>query len=141
MSIQSVAYSSGGIVGAFTAWGVFADSAPGISAAASLTFAADGSISYAATAGDLSSPGSTQWYNPITSAIGANYYIRFTATSGTFTTNDASTFTILSSSRTVTKSATTGAASVTFTIEIATDSGGTNIVFTSTSNQLQYTHT
>ena len=125
----------------FTAWGVFGDSTPGVSASAGLTFNSDGTVSYAATANDLSTPGSTSWYSPTVTGIGANYWVRFTATSGTFTTNGASTFTSLASAVSVTKSASAGAASVTFTIEVASDSGGSTIVLTSTSNQLQYTHT
>lgn len=130
-----------GIVRNFSAWGVFADSGIGVSASASLTFNSDGTISYAATANDLSSPGSTSWYAPTITGIGSLYWIRLTATTGTFTTNGASAFTSLASAISATKSATTGAASVTFTIEIASDSGGTNIVLTSTGNQLQYSHT
>lgn len=132
---------SDGIVRNFTAWGVFADSGIGVSASASLTFNSDGTVSYAATANDLSSPGTTSWYSPTVTGIGSLYWIKFTATSGTFTTNGASTFTSLASAVSVTKSATASSASVTFTIEIAADSGGTNIVFTSTGNQLQYSHT
>lgn len=141
MGIHAVAFPFGGVVGSFAAWGVFADSAPGVTATAQITVNTDGSVGLAAIDNDLSSPGSEAWYLPLTSSIGDNYWVRFTATSGAFTTNEASSFTALTAGRSATKSATTGSAQVTFTIDIATDSGGSNIVFTSTGNQLQYTHT
>lgn len=132
---------SGVIVSPFTAWEVRADNEAGLEASASLTFASDGSVGGNATIDDGSAPGSSSWFSPNTPSIGDNYWIRFTATTGTFTTNGASSFTQLSASRTVTKSATSGTASVTFTIEIASDSGGSNIVMTSTGNILRYQHT
>ncbi len=130
-----------GIVRNFTTWAVSGDNVPGDAASASITFASDGSISYSAALNDNTVPGSTSWRFPNVTGIGANYYIRLTATSGTFSTNGASSFTSLSSAVTATKAATTGAATVTFTIEIASDAGGSSIVFTSTGNTLAYTHT
>lgn len=141
MGIHAVAFPFGGVVGSFTAWGMFGDSAPGVTATATLTVNSDGSVTGSGINNDLGSPGSGAWYSPITTGIGSFYWVRFTATSGTFSSNDASAFTALSSARSVTKTASAGSASVTFTIDIATDSGGSNIVFTSTGNQLQYTHT
>ncbi|MGC3959573.1 MAG: hypothetical protein QM813_16985 [Verrucomicrobiota bacterium] len=138
---QLLLAGTGGIVNPFSTWNVFADSSPGVSAVAQFNVGNDGAITYSATNNDGTATGSLNWYSSTTSGIGSLFYCRLTATSGTFTTNGASSFTSLSSGISSTKSSTAGNASVTFTLEIATDSGGTNIVLTSTGNVLRYTHT
>lgn len=74
--------------------------------------------------------GDPNWFLPTFTGIGSSYWIRLTATSGSFTTNAASSFVQLNTSRaaTFTQAGGAGTATVTFTIDIATDSGGTNIV-------------
>lgn len=130
-----------GIVRNFTAWNVSGDSTPGVNASASLTFNPNGAVSHNAITNDNSVAGSSSWHFPNVANIGVNYYIKFTPTVGTLTTNDAAAFTVLSAARSVSKSGTTGTASCTFTVQIATDAAGTNIVFTSTGNVVGYTHT
>lgn len=144
MSVKMIraAMGGGGIVNPFTAWSVVADETPGNSCTASLTVNSDGSVSGLATPNDGGSvPGTASWFLPNIAGIGTNYFVRITPTSGTFTANPASSFMALSSSRTVTRVNPTGTNTVTFTIEISTDAGGTNIVFTSTGNILRTQHT
>jgi hypothetical protein len=134
-------YTGARIVTPFTAYDMLADNTPGATATASLIFGTNGSVASNATIDGGSTTGSASWYSPNTTGIGSSYWIRFTPTSGSFTTNGASSFSQLSSNRQVTKSASTSAGGVTFTIEIASDSGGSNIVMTSTGNILRYQHT
>lgn len=134
-------YSAAHVVSPFTAYDLLADAAPGNLADASLTFNTNGSVSAGLSSDGGSTIGSASWYLPNTTGIGSSYYIKFTPTSGTFTANGASSFTLMNANRQVIKSASAGSAGVTFTIQIATDSGGTNIVMTSTGNQLRYQHT
>jgi hypothetical protein len=120
---------------------VDAEATIGNSAIAQISFGADGSIAWLATPTDLGTgPGDTAWYDPVTSGIGSSYWIRFTATAGTLTVNTASTFTSLSSAQSCSKSGSTGTSSATVTAEIATDSGGTNIVYTMAGILLRYSH-
>lgn len=130
-----------GIVSPFTAWDVWGESAAGDVANASLFLNADGGVqSSTADADGGGTNGSLEYYSPNLAGIGNLFWVRFTATSGTFTSNDASTWTQLSSTRGVTKASVAGTGSVTFTIEIASDSGGSNVVMTSAGNILRYTH-
>lgn len=142
MSIRQLLLGGGGgVVSGFVASNIAATAAPGVLATASYSVNSDGSISTLATPSDGgSSIGSTAWHKPVASGVGNAYWVRFTPTSGTLTTNDAVGFTALSSSRSVTKGNTTGTNSCTFTIDIATDSGGTNIVLTSTGNIVRNDH-
>ena len=126
----------------FTAYDLWADNAAGNSASASITLASDGSIGYNLTSDDAGSTiGSANWASPTLTGGGANYWTIFSATTGTFTSNDASTCVNLGTARTATKSGTTGSASVTFTITIYSDSGCTSAVATWTGNVLRYQHT
>jgi len=126
----------------FTAYDVWSDDVPGNSTVSTITFNSDGTISASFSPNDGGSTfGSSNWGAPTTTGIGSGYWVKLTATSGTFTTNGASTFTNLASAISATKSGNSGTASVTFTIQIATDSGGSNIILTSTGNLLRYTHT
>lgn len=138
---QMMLLGGGRIVSPFTAWAVGADATPGVNATATLTINTDGTVTGVGTPADTGTPGTANWFSPTSTGIGSIYWVRFTATTGTFTTNGASTFTQISSALSVTKAATTLSGSVAFTIEIASDSGGSNIVFTSTSNTLSYDHT
>lgn len=77
-----------------------------------------------------SNPG---YYSPTTGAIGSNYQIRITPTSGSFSTGTVNTWLTVSSTRTWTVS-TTSSKIVSFTIEIR-DSAGT-VLATTTSNSI-----
>ena len=130
-----------GINRSFSAWDVVGDNTAGNLATATFGLLSDGTVSGLGAINDLTSPGSSNWFIPTATGVGSLYWVRYTATTGTLTTNDASTWTQLNATRSCTKSASTGTASCTFTVEIASDSGGTNIVFTSTGNVVRYTHT
>lgn len=130
-----------GVVISFTVWDVISDGAPGNTATSSMSFGSNGSaIGTASIDNGDGVAGSTAWYQPLITGIGAGFWLKYTPTTGTFTSNGAATFTALSSNLGCTKSGTSSSASVIFKVEIATDSGGTNIVFTSTGNRLLFQH-
>lgn len=129
------------IVSSFTLWDVVADNTPGNLATATFSVNSNGSVSGSGSPNDFTTPGSLSWFVPNTAGIGSSYFVRFTITAGVATSNDAVGFTALSSNRTVTKGNNTGANSCTVTVDIATDAGGTNIVFTSVGNVVRNTHT
>lgn len=140
--VQMLLAAASGIIPDPQNGSLLADNTVGNSAVASLSFGSDGSIAWTVSPFEGgSSLGDSAWYDPIVSGIGSSYWIRFTATSGTLSSNDASTFTSLSSARACSKSGLTGTSSCTVTVEIATDSGGTNIVYTMAGNTLAYQHT
>ena len=142
MGIQQTLMVTGdGINRSFTAWDVYGDNSPGSSATASFAVSSNGTASGAGTINDGTTPGSSNWYTPTTTGIGNSYYVKYTVTSGSASSNAASSFTLLNTPPSITKTASAGSGTCTFKIEIATDSGGTNIVFTSTGNVLRYTHT
>jgi hypothetical protein len=120
---------------------VWSDSPPGDPAVSTINFLSDGTISFSATDSDAGSTVAASWGSPTTVGIGSQYWIRITPTSGTFSTNGASGWTSLSATVSCTKQGNSGGASIIFTVEISTDSGGSTIVATSTGNQLRYTHT
>lgn len=97
-------------------------------ATATTTFQTDGSVTHATS----SSPGPmSSWFLPNVAGIGNSHWVRATIVSGTFTTGTAGSWLALSSLRTWTKTQNVvGASTVSFTLELATDSGGTNIVKT-----------
>lgn len=97
-------------------------------ASASITLVTDGSVS---KIGNQPGSSMSNWYLPNTVGIGTSHWVRATVTSGTLTSGTAGTWLQLSSNRTWNKQQTIiGASSVTFTLELATDSGGANIVAT-----------
>jgi hypothetical protein len=126
----------GGIVSPFTAWSAFNEQNSGSVAPATITFKSDGTV----TNSPVDPTGSSNWYSPTTAGVGAGFYARFTPTTGVATVNNAASWTSLSANLSLTKSASTGDGSCTFTVEIATDIGGSNIVFTSTGNDCSYSH-
>lgn len=139
--LQALIGAVSGIVRSISAWDVVGDDVPGNSAIATFSVNSDGSISGLGALNNLTTSGGNAWYRPNIVGIGSNYWVRFTPTAGTLSTNGAATFTQLNANRSVTKQGSTGAASCTFTIEIATDAAGTNIVLTSTGHVVRYTHT
>ena len=97
----------------------------------------DGTVT---TFGGVVVAGSTSWGSPTTAGVGAAYWAKFTATSGSFDGNEASTWTQINTSLSCYLTGSFGSLSTTFKVEIATDSGGSNIVFTSAGNVMSLTH-
>lgn len=104
------------------------DTAPG-SAACTMSVGSAGHIGFVgAASGDL---GGQDWGTPNTAGVGSGYWVRVTLTSGTFSASDGSGWLQLSTTRNWTRSRPTGGigtTSCTCTVDIATDSGGVNIV-------------
>lgn len=137
---QLLVAGAAGVNQQFIAFDIGGDSPPGDFAEGSIIFISNGTMSFAGVVSLIENvTPSTNWYLPTTTGIGSLYWLRLTGAS--LTTNPASTFTAMSSSLTATKSANTSNASASFTVEIASDSGGTNIVLTRTGCILRYTHT
>jgi len=117
--------------------GAYGDAWPGNTAYAKLIFYADGSIGRD-TSNGYTSAGS--WVN--SSSVGASYWIRFTQTSSysssTETGDSRNTWLQLSSNRTLGISRTlNGAGGRTYTVEISSNSSGSNIVATRTGVSLE----
>jgi len=108
---------------------------------ASVVFNSNGTVTLSATPITDDASGPTNWASPTTTGIGSSYWIRATATSGTLTTGTSGAWVSLASNVTFAKSTSgTGTSTVTFTIDIASDAAGSNIVFTKAGNTLQYIH-
>jgi hypothetical protein len=132
----------GSIVSPFSTWNVAAASIIGNVTNASLQVNSNGTITSSVSQSDNGTITGSNWYSVTTTGAGNNYWVRFTPTTGTLTTNTASTFTNMGSTQTAAvQLPSTSSKLCTFTIEIATDSGGSNIVLTSTGNIVQCTHT
>lgn len=91
------------------------------------------------SSGTPSPSGLQNWIAPVVGTPGDTHWVRASITSGTVTTGTTGSWLALSSNRQWTKTAVNGDDSVTLTIAIATDSGGTNIV-SSGSVTLGYAH-
>jgi len=103
-------------------------------ATASISFATDGSITYGGS--DQSAVGSLNWYLPTTAGVGSSFWIRRTITGGSLSTDPGAGWLALSTGRSFVRNRTTnseGTNTCTLYFEIATDSGGSNIVATSSS--------
>lgn len=131
----------GAIVSPFTEWAVYDLDGTSV-VTLELIVKSNGVMDYA-TDGMLggSTPGSSNWFAPTRSGVGNSHWVQFTTTgstgtglSGTANMDDG--WHQLSSDVAATVITTGGGVtgSVTFTMEIATDSGGSNIVLTSTGN-------
>ena len=101
-----------------------------------------GAITLSASSGGPTS-GPSNWYTPTLTGAGAGYWVRFTLTAGTVTAGTTGAWINLSASASLTKSVAsgTGSASATFTIEIASDVAGANILATSAGWVVGYQHT
>lgn len=120
--------------------GVYGDAYPGNTAYAELIFNSNGTIQYGTSNSGMGSAGS--WATPTTTGIGSSYWVRFTqtATSGAGQTeygsargvwNQISSTLYFGVSRTA-----NGGGYRTYTVQIASDSGGSNIVATATNIEL-----
>lgn len=99
-------------------------------ASCSLQLNTDGTMS---STGNFSTVG-PNWYLPTSTGVGANYWVRMTVTAGSNpTVGTVGSWLQLSSNRAWTWTrTTTGVLSATVTVELATDSGGANIIATKT---------
>ena len=114
--------------------------AGGLSSAV-VQFNSDGTILLTASStGPVSGPSS--WYATPVAGVGSSYWVRWTLTAGTFTTGTAGAWLSLATGASVGKSLNgTGAASATFTVQIASDAAGATILSTSTGWVVGYQHT
>jgi len=102
---------------------------PGFTASAYINFYANGTYD--------DQFGTKNWYSPTTTGIGSSYWIRFTQTASQGTTtlvgSGTGSWLQLSASRSIGVTKTTnGYGERTFTVEISTNSSGTNIVASKT---------
>jgi hypothetical protein len=104
-------------------------------ASAGIVFQSDGTITY--NASDASLAGSANWFLPTTVAIGAGFWIRRTITAGSLSTDPGAGWLALSTGRNYVRNRTSiGTNTCSLYFEIATDSGGSTIVATSPSFDL-----
>lgn len=104
----------------------------GFAITVSMSIQSDGAIT-ATTNGDMVTDtiNGDLWFTPVTPGIGANYWVRATVTSGSFSSGIAGTWLNLGTSRSWSRSQNSiGSSTVQFTIDIASDSAGSNIVAT-----------
>lgn len=101
-----------------------------------VTFNNDGTVTGSKTGVGSNGPAAQHdWYAPSGGTPGAVLYMRATPTVGTFTTNGMSSFTLISGAPAISVTSPSGAAkSCTYTLDVATDAGGTNIIATQTGN-------
>lgn len=109
------------------------DAPLGTAATASASFNTDGTITYTGGA----SEGSTRWYIPVTTNIGSSYWLKVTVTSGNTmapaSTIANNTLTQISSDLKAQWTALGQTQKIaTASVEIYSDSGGTNLVSTGT---------
>lgn len=114
--------------------GVYGDRFPPGTAYASLIFYPDGTVNYSSNNGSGSK---ANWATPTTSGIGSSYWIRFTQTSSYSSTTETDSargvWLQLSGNRSFSVTRTQyGAGGRTYTVQIASDSAGSNIVATKT---------
>lgn len=116
--------------------------ATGGPASGQVQFKNDGTIAYITTSSGPAS-GPTNWYDPTTTSIGSSYWVKYTPTTGTLTTNGAATPTSMAGNPAAIKSVGSGvgSASCTFTVDIYSDSGGTQLVVSSPGWVVGYQHT
>lgn len=102
----------------------------GVSAGGQLVVNTDGTwqLTRIGATGTPSPSGVQNWVVPSGGAPGNSHWVRATPTLGSVSSGTVNTWLSLSSNRTWTKAATIAEDEVTLTIEIATDSGGSNIV-------------
>lgn len=142
---RGVMLSVGGlaaVVSPLSAGSVIGDGlATGSAANGVVQFNSDGTILLTASSSGPTS-GPSNWFATTTAGVGSSYWVRWTLTAGTFTTGTAGSWLSLATGASVGKNFTgTGAASATFTVQIASDSAGTTILSTSAGWVVGYQHT
>lgn len=101
----------------------------GVLKTGTLRFNTDGTITQVETPNG--GGGTMQWYSPTTASIGTSYWVRCTRQSGNaLNVGTENTWQQLSANRTFGYSSTTDVMDGFFTFQLATDSGGANIVAT-----------
>ena len=139
----SAAGGIGAVVSSLGAANVVGDCATTIGlASGSVQFNSDGTILLAATSSGVAT-GPANWYAAPVAGAGSSYWVRWTLTTGTFTTGTAGAWISLAANVYVGKSiggAGTGSGSATFTVQIASDAAGATILSTSTGWVVGYQH-
>jgi len=138
----SAAGGIGAVVGSLSAGSVIGDGlATGSAASGVVQFNSDGTILLTASSSGPTS-GPANWYAAPVAGVGSSYWVRWTLTAGTFTTGTAGSWLSLATGASVGKNFTgTGAASATFTVQIASDAAGVTILSTSAGWVVGYQHT
>ncbi len=108
---------------------------PTTSVTSTLTWQTNGTVTIGGS-GSLTASSNPNWYTPTTTGAGNSYWIRFTqntSNGGTLGGDALNTWHALSTGRMLTLyRSSTGFSTRTFTVQIATDSGGSNIVSSGT---------
>lgn len=99
---------------------------------AGISLQTDGTVSL--NAGNTVAPTTLAWYTPTVAGIGSSYWARATIVSGSFSSGSGTgSWIAISGAPGWNRNRTTiGTTSVTFTLEIASDAGGANIVASAT---------
>jgi hypothetical protein len=137
--------ASGAVFPTPSAWDVRASASAGLNAGCRLTYGGDGSITKTITSGaSAGTDGSVFWFTPLSPGIGANYYIRFTVTSGAFTSSSGFStgqwLLIGAGGQYIGQADATTDQDCIFTVDISKDGTVGGIVYTITTNHVRRTH-
>jgi hypothetical protein len=128
------AKSAGGIVTTLSFGQIWYSRAGGISTAR-VIFNTDGTITHSGTTTLQSAVLPTNWYTPTTPGIGSSYYLKILPVSGdALTSNPASAWVSLATSKTMTLSTSSGAAEdliSNFTVQMSSGAAGTPLLVNS----------
>lgn len=116
--------------------GAIADYSHTVALTVTITFKTDGSITYSGSASGAAAKvsGPAWWHSAPAGGVGTGVYLRVTPTTGSLTTNPASTWTQLTSDLAIVRTVNRyfGPAHTEFTVELAGGSGGSPLYVTST---------
>ncbi len=100
---------------------------------AGVTLQSDGTCTFLSSGG--SAPTSNQWFTPTTTGIGSTHWVFCTVNSGSLSGGTAGVWLALSAGQSFSRNRTTvGTSAANITLQLATDSGGANIVDSATFN-------
>jgi hypothetical protein len=135
MSAVAIMFSPGGVATAPPA-SDYECARGGAAVTGTVTYNTNGTVSVDPGLGTSGTNTTHNWFTPTTPNIGNLYFLKITPTAGALTSNAASTFTALSSNLAITRQSNAGGPlqQCTYTVEISTNSGGTNIVSTQIGN-------
>lgn len=111
-------------------------STQGTAAISYIGFGPGGAIVYGSADEQITQTGPTSWLQ----GPAIEYWVKFIPTSGAATVNDAAFWAKLDTYHTITKRGNNGGGTVIYTVQIATDSSGLNIVVNSPNWRLDYIH-